>query len=121
MAVDNCEKQITYLKHNAGIYGVNEKINPLIADYLSFQVKPVDLVFLNPPSDFKRSDGERFSLLKHIKPDLTEILRRTWEISPNIIVLLPRISDFSELPSILSQSVPATLYFPFLINPINKT
>lgn len=105
--MDKSDKQISYLRHNAGVYGVNEKIDYFYGDFLRFHVrKEIDLVFLNPNWDYKKTDNERFSLLKHIQPDLVEILRKTWEISHNFMLLLPKFSDFSEIPLIFAEFLP---------------
>jgi len=63
-------------------------------------------VFLNPPSDFKKNENEKFSLLKHIKPDIIDILKKTWQISHNFMILLPKFIDFSELPLIFANVIP---------------
>ena len=105
--MDNSEKQINYLRHNAGIYGVNERIDYFLGDFLRFKVrKQVDLVFLNPTCVYKKNDNEAFSLFKHIQPDLIEIMIKTWEISHNFILLLPRFYDFTEIPLLFSEFLP---------------
>ena len=103
--MDNCEKQVNYLKHNATIYGINDKIDYIVADFLKFQFRQVDVVFLNPSSDFKKNDNEKFSLFKHIQPDIIEILKKTFEISSNFLLLLPKFLDFSELPIIFNMAM----------------
>lgn len=94
------------MKHNASIYGLCDKIDGIISDFLTFEIRMADLVFLNPATDFKKNENEKFSPIKHIKPDIFDILKKTWAISHSFMILLPKFFDFSELPSIFTAVIP---------------
>lgn len=109
VSVDICEKQLNYLRHNAGVYAINDKIEYVLADFMKLntqQIKP-DLVFLNPPAEVR--SNEKFSLFSDIQPDLIEILKKTFEMTKNFILLLPKNVDFQEIIEALYFSIPSNM------------
>lgn len=101
IAIDYSRKQIEYLHHNASIYNLLHKINPILADFLTINIKRSDFVFLNP--NYVKRKEEKFSLFKHIEPDIFEIIKKGLEVSNNIMLLLPKYTDISELAMIFAS------------------
>jgi len=96
LAIDCCEKQVNYLKHNSAIYSVNSQIDCIIADFLQIKTRKIECcVFLNPQTE---NPKEKFSLFKHVSPGFIETLKKTLEISKNFVVLLPKNVDLEEIP-----------------------
>jgi hypothetical protein len=72
-----------------------------LADFFSIGLKKSDLVFLNP--NFLKKKDENFSVFKHIDPDIFEMIRKGLEMSQNIILLLPKYTDISELAMVFAS------------------
>jgi len=50
IAIDISEEKISYARHNAGIYGVADRIEFIVGDYLKLApTLKADVVFLSPP------------------------------------------------------------------------
>ena len=56
-------------KHNAEIYGVSDKIDFLTGDFFKFRNLWGETLFLDP-SELPRGPGEKFSMAKHMNPNL---------------------------------------------------
>lgn len=70
---------------------------------MTINIKKCDFVFLNP-NYIKRKD-EKFTLFKHIEPDIFEIIKKSLEVSNNLMLLLPKYTDISELAMIFASLI----------------
>jgi 23S rRNA G2445 N2-methylase RlmL len=93
-----------YAKHNAQIYQVSEKIDFLTADFLKLKNLSGDVVFL-APSVIQRDAKEKFSLYKHLEPDLRHLLAKSLEISHCISIKLPAETDLEEMAGFFNSSL----------------
>jgi len=116
-------------RHNAAIYGVANRIEFILADYISFanaylsrsrQTRSIDVVFLSPPwggpgykspSDNPASDKDPDELdahpeysLSRIKPiHGADLFRLTKRISKNIAYFLPKNTNLKEISALLND------------------
>lgn len=100
IAIDIDPAKIEMAKHNAGVYGVADKIEFIIGSYIDVADRLIaDAVFLSPPwggPEYLKNDVydiEEF-LIPVPASKLMEISRR---ISPNICMYLPRNSNKMQL------------------------
>jgi 23S rRNA G2445 N2-methylase RlmL len=101
IGVDINETKVSYAKHNSQVYRVSDKIEFICEDFLNFDRLNIraDLVFLNP-SWKKPEKGEKFSIFTHIYPDINRAVKISLEISQNIVLLLPKYCDITELATL---------------------
>jgi len=126
IAMDNDPVRLRLARHNALHYGVADRIEFVLADYVEWAKSPagaaakeaIDVVFLSPPwggpeylSVGEREGGEHptypLSAILPIPGD--ELFRLTAPISPNIAYFLPRNVDIDELAA-LAASIPAPVH-----------
>lgn len=100
--IDPTKSQL--LDHNSKIYSVRDQINILTNDFLDLKAVKVDLVFVAPPwggPDYiNRPD---YSLHEGVTPNITLILEKAFEISDNIVMLLPRNIQLEELADLFGE------------------
>ncbi|KAG8904077.1 hypothetical protein FRB99_002313 [Tulasnella sp. 403] len=124
IALDTSETRLALARHNATIYGVADRIEFVLCDFLEFarsypgrrkQAPPIDVVFLSPPwggpdyisSSPSKNDTQELSVhpifsLKSVLPipgDELFTLSRT--ISRNIAYYLPRNVDLAEVAGLV--------------------
>lgn len=118
IAIDNCEKRLRLARHNAVIYGVQDRIEFILGDYISFARShltlpehtrmAIDVIFLSPPwggIDYTLADpsteGTSGYSLERIKPipgkDLFELSRK---ITPHVAFYLPKHVDLEEVSAL---------------------
>jgi trimethylguanosine synthase len=122
IALDISPTRLAIARHNAIIYGVADRIDFILCDYVSFAAslvslgRRVDVVFLSPPwggpsyiSDTAESGVETNSreaqssvyTLKNLLPlPGTELFSLSRKISRNIAMYLPRNTDVGEIGSL---------------------
>lgn len=135
IALDISPVRLALARHNAAIYGVADRIEFILADYISFaqayisrpaEKGPIDVVFLSPPwggPDYmlqRKNDiefvGEQtlataerhpeFSLAS-IKPiHGADLFHLTRKITNNVAYFLPRNTSLDEISALLSESAP---------------
>lgn len=92
VAIEIDPTRLEILRHNARIYGVEDRIEYICGDFL--QLLPglkADVVFLAPPwGGVEYSNVEYFDIRKQIVPDGMEIFQRARAITDNIAYCLPR-------------------------------
>lgn len=100
IAIDIDEKKIEMAKHNAGIYGVADRIEFIVGDYfkLASSLK-ADVVFLSPPwggPQYLKEDV--YDIEKSLLPlPATDIMAYTRQITSNIAIYLPRNTNTFQL------------------------
>ena len=99
IAIDIDASKIELAKHNAGIYGVADRIEFIVGDYqeLASNLK-ADVVFLSPPwGGPSYVNAEIFDMKSMIIPDGEMIFHLTKCITNNIAYFLPRNVDIEQV------------------------
>ena len=97
-------EKINMTKNNTKIYDCPNNIEYHAEDFLKLNLngEKIDYVFLSPPwggPEYK-NDGV-YSLKKWITPDIDKIIQKSFKMSKNIILYLPRNTDLKELANII--------------------
>lgn len=126
IALDISPVRLALAKHNAVIYGVADRIEFILADYISFAnayisrppgKRPIDVVFHSPPwggPDYLSRGQTHVSPERHpeyslanVKPvhgaDLFHLSRK---ITQNVAYFLPRNTNLDEISALLTESAP---------------
>ena len=132
IALDTSPIRLALARHNASIYGVADRIEFILMDYLEFAkeyaAKPeeernIDVVFLSPPwggpqyltmSPSKEKDlvetmletAPSYSLQNILPIPGDELFRLSRQISKNVAYYLPRNVDLEEVSKLLATSDP---------------
>lgn len=135
IALDISPVRLALARHNAVIYGVADRIEFVLADYISFAhgyisrpagKRPIDIVFLSPPwggPDYllQGDDGVEFVSeqtytsperhpefsLANIKPvHGADLFHLTRKITHNVAYFLPRNTNLVEISALLTDSAP---------------
>ena len=125
VALDTSPTRLALARHNATIYGVADRIEFILADYLDFaksyerrssNARLFDVVFLSPPwggpsymdaqdgknEDFESATSPNAYSLKNIEPiPGDELFRLTRQITHNIAYFLHRNVDLNEVSQLL--------------------
>ena len=104
IANDLYEEKINMTKNNVKIYNCPDNIIYHANDFLKLNLKEekIDYVFLSPPWGGPEYKNETvYSLKKWITPDIDKIIEKSFKISKNIILYLPRNTDLEELANII--------------------
>ena len=95
LAIDIDAERLRMARHNATVYGVADKIEFILGDYMTLAPHlRADVVFLSPPwggPDYQRA--QVFDLRTMMQPDGVAIFELSRNITPNIAYLVPRNSD----------------------------
>ena len=97
-------EKINMTKNNTKIYDCPNNIEYHAEDFLKLNLngEKINYVFLSPPwggPEYK-NDGV-YSLKKWITPDIDKIIQKSFKMSKNIILYLPRNTDLKELANII--------------------
>ena len=128
VALDTSPTRLALARHNATIYGVADRIEFILADYLDFarsyemrspSARLFDVVFLSPPwggpsymsapdgksEDVDNATPQNVYSLKNIEPiPGDELFRLTRQITHNIAYFLPRNVDLNEVSQLLEDA-----------------
>ncbi|KAL5225630.1 hypothetical protein ABZP36_012269 [Zizania latifolia] len=108
VAVEIDPRKVELAAHNARIYGVEDRIEFVLGDF--FHLAPslkADLVFLSPPWGGPSYKKAKVYSLDMLKPkDGYAIFQAAQEISPNIIMFLPRNVDMRQVEELSWLSSP---------------
>ncbi|XP_015693476.1 trimethylguanosine synthase-like [Oryza brachyantha] len=108
VAVEIDPRKVELAAHNARIYGVEDMIEFVVGDF--FHLAPflkADLVFLSPPWGGPSYSQAQVYTLDMLKPkDGYATFQAAQEISPNIIMFLPRNVDISQVEQLSWLSSP---------------
>uniref|UniRef100_A0ACD6A446 Uncharacterized protein n=1 Tax=Avena sativa TaxID=4498 RepID=A0ACD6A446_AVESA len=101
-------RKVELARHNARIYGVEDKIEFVVGDF--FHLAPylkADLVFLSPPWGGPSYSQTQVYTLDLLQPkDGYTLFQAAKKISPNIIMFLPRHVDITQLEELSWSSSP---------------
>lgn len=126
IAIDTSPTRLALARHNAVIYGVEDRIEFIQADYLSFarsylstsfgssqiRQRKIDVVFLSPPwggpdyisGDHPTSQNQvhpEFSLTNVLPIHGAELFALTRKITQNVAYYLPRNTNLQEISDLL--------------------
>jgi len=129
IAIDTSPVRLALARHNATIYGVQDRIEFILADFISFAnsyttlpgSRKIDIVFLSPPwggpEYLAGSPTKEKSASKHDEDDLqqngiydlasiqpihgAELFKLARKITPNVAYFLPRNTDIREISNLL--------------------
>ena len=104
IANDLYQEKINMTKNNTKVYNCPDNIIYSVNDFLKLNLKGenIDYVFLSPPWGGPEYKNETvYSLKKWIIPDIDKIIEKSFKISKNIILYLPRNTDLEELANII--------------------
>lgn len=93
-------------RHNAQVYGVLDKIDFIVGDYLQLSDSlQADAVFLSPPwGGPEYMKGGIYDLETSLLPvPASELMQKTRQITNNIALYLPRNTNTSQLAVIAGQ------------------
>ena len=104
IAIDIDPVRLEYARHNAQIYGVEDRISFVLGDFFQLaSVFKADVVFLSPPwGGPNYISAEIFDIEKMIKPvDGRTMFNLASEITQNIAFFLPRNVDIEQVASLV--------------------
>jgi len=105
IAIDIDEEKIRMAKHNASIYGVDDRIEFVVGDFLKLApFLKADVVFLSPPWGGPHYQDTKQYNLHSMIPDGFLVFQESSRISPNIAYLLPRNVNTTQLIELLNKS-----------------
>lgn len=93
ISIDIDEKKIEMARHNARIYGVEDRIEFVVGDYFEIaKTIKADVVFLSPPwGGISYIKNDVYDIEKSLLPlPASELMSFTRTITPNIAIYLPR-------------------------------
>ncbi|KAG0239997.1 Trimethylguanosine synthase [Actinomortierella wolfii] len=94
IAIDIDPVRLECAKHNARIYGVEDRIEFILGDYMTLIPRlKADVVFLSPPWGGPKYSERAFDIKQDIPMDGEHLFRETQKITPHIAYYLPRNSD----------------------------
>lgn len=100
IAIDIDPKKIEMAKHNAGIYGVADRIEFIVGDFFQLaESLKADVVFLSPPwggPQYLKVDT--YDLEEHLQPVAASVMmEKARQIASNIAIFIPRNSNTQQL------------------------
>jgi len=98
IAIDIDPIKVQYAKHNAGIYGVADKITFMVADFLA--VAPVlraDAIFLSPPWGGPEYMNCKIFQLSMVPLNGYTVFEAALGVSPNVAYYLPRHVNLNQV------------------------
>ncbi|KAK3579149.1 hypothetical protein CHS0354_022171 [Potamilus streckersoni] len=102
IAVDIDPVKLEYARHNAEVYGVADRIEFILGDFLALApTLKADVVFLSPPwGGPQYLDAEVFNIYTMIQPNCCQIFELAKTVSKNIALFVPRNADVDQLVSL---------------------
>ncbi|KAJ3130810.1 Trimethylguanosine synthase [Irineochytrium annulatum] len=105
IAIDLDPGRIECARHNAGLYGVEERIEFVTGDFMELAGRlKADVVFLSPPwGGPEYLKAEVFDLRTGMAIDGAEIFATARRITPNVIYYMPRNSSLTQLANLAGK------------------
>ena len=99
IAFEMNEQRVNFSLNNAIIYGVRDKIDVIKGNFQNFKCKNkrIDLIFLAMEYENVKNPNENFCLFANILPDIRKTIENAMSITENIVLILPKYVDISEL------------------------
>ena len=107
IAVDKNPVRLEFCRHNARIYGVEDRIEFILGDFLTvYKRLKCDVVFISPPWGGPEYLNQDSFSLKKMPIDGFELFEKCFTLTKNICYFLPRNTDHEELKQ-LAKFTPA--------------
>lgn len=84
---------------------LSDKITFAQGDLVQMTNLNADVVFLNPSICIPDKQTEHFSIFKHLKHDLIQLLTKSLEITPKVAIKLPGNTDLDEVVKLFNIAV----------------
>ena len=98
IAIDIDEKKIELAKHNARVYGVEDRIDFIVGDFMELSDSlTADAVFLSPPWGGPEYLNRKSYSLKYMTPNGKNIYEAARKITENVAFFLPRNINVDEI------------------------
>lgn len=98
VSIEKDAKRLRMARHNAEVYGVNERITFMHGDFFELSSKLVaDTVNLDPPWGGPAYKEKGRFLLEHFSPNGNEILNYSLAKFDEVVLRVPTIFDMAEL------------------------
>ena len=129
IAIDNDEIRLRLARHNAAIYGVADRIEFVLGDFIQFAKtlsgrgetrqggRAVDVIFLSPPwggpsylhgtsqtPPLDASEHPEFRLSDITPIDGSELFKLAERVTPNIAYYLPRNTDLQDISDLVTNT-----------------
>eukprot|EP00002_Diphylleia_rotans_P037587 TRINITY_DN8412_c0_g1_i1.p1 TRINITY_DN8412_c0_g1~~TRINITY_DN8412_c0_g1_i1.p1 ORF type:complete len:437 (+),score=103.30 TRINITY_DN8412_c0_g1_i1:59-1369(+) len=105
IAIDIDENKLRDARHNAQIYGVADKIEFRLGNFLELgPTLEADLIFLSPPWGGPSYLQETIFDIEQMNPKGSDIFQLASKISRNIILYMPRNTSFAQLVALNSEN-----------------
>ena len=106
VAIDIDPMKITLARHNATVYGVEDRIEFIVGDYMKLTPHlKADVVFLSPPwGGPNYSNAQVFDIKTMITLDGFRVFEETKSITENIAYFMPRNADVEQLSFLAAPS-----------------
>lgn len=128
IAIDIDPAKLELARHNATIYGVQDRIEFLLGDFMELApTLKADVLFLSPPWGGPEYTRQPSFDLHYMTPDGFELFKVARAITPNIAYFVPRNSDVQQLISLADPGGACEIEQNFLVaaldtdKPIPKT
>ncbi|XP_046630637.1 uncharacterized protein LOC124310719 isoform X2 [Daphnia pulicaria] len=106
IAIDIDPSKIELARHNASVYGVADRIEFIVGDFI--QLAPslkADVVFLSPPWDGPKYLSTPQLCLEDMQPNGIDIFEAAQKITSNLAYFLPRNTNVDQLVGLATDGV----------------
>ncbi|KAH7294645.1 hypothetical protein KP509_27G011300 [Ceratopteris richardii] len=113
ISIDIDPKKSKYARRNAEIYGVSERIEFIVGDFLELApTLKADIVFLSPPwGGPQYIKAEKYDIETMLQPVSGSCLFKLASlIAPNVVFFLPKTCDLNQLAHLSLLSQPSSRY-----------
>lgn len=98
IAVDIDPKKIELARNNVSVYGVQDKIEFIVGDFLEIVLRlRGDVIFMSPPWGGPSYQEKGLFDLKDVKPDIFQTFALCKKVTNNIAILVPKNTDADQL------------------------
>lgn len=106
-AIDLDAHRLSLARHNASVYGVDERVEWIHGDFLALApLLKADVVFLSPPwGGPEYVHAQKFDLVTMMGGlDGEEVLRTALRVAPNVAYYLPRNADMQQVERLAQEA-----------------
>jgi predicted RNA methylase len=104
--VDLSMERLILAKHNAKVYGVEQKVEFIRADYtnLAPHWRTIDAINLSPPWGGPKYSRQNFDIDTDMEPSCYQLHELSLQLTPNICYQLPKNSNMDQLKDLARMS-----------------
>ncbi|BFZ64964.1 hypothetical protein YB2330_006125 [Saitoella coloradoensis] len=115
IAIDNDPARLACAKHNAEIYGVQDKIEFIEGDFLTLAEQgriEADTVFMSMPwGGISYSEAPVFDICTMEPYNAPDLMQAANKVSRNVILYLPRTSSPEQIASLAKSDEPVEMHY----------